>query len=68
MEYAHREYCNMLLTLRAVIVELVLMHENVRYIILVDIIQMVFFFWTIASASLWYMKCNTYDILNVCYP
>lgn len=25
-------------------------------------------FLTIASAALWYMKCNTYDILNVCYP
>jgi hypothetical protein len=57
MEYAHKEYCNMLLTLRAVIVELVLMHGNVCYIILIDIIQMWVFFLeggggTIASASL----------------
>jgi len=42
MEYAHREYCNILLTLRTVIVELVLMHGNVRYIIVVDVIQMFF--------------------------
>jgi hypothetical protein len=45
----------------------------VCYIILIDIIQMWVFFLeggggTIASASLWYMKHNTYDILNVCYP
>ena len=32
----------MLLTLRIVMVELVLMHGNVRYIILVDVIQMFF--------------------------
>ena len=42
MGYAHREYCNMLLTPSVVIVELVLMHGNVCYIILVDVIQMLF--------------------------
>lgn len=42
MEYAHREYCNMLLTLRAVIVELVPMHGNMCQIICVDVIQMFF--------------------------
>jgi len=42
MEYARRKCCNMLLTLRDVIVELVLKHGNVHYIILVDAIQMFF--------------------------
>jgi hypothetical protein len=42
MEYAHRIYCNMLLTLRDVIVELVLKCGNVHYITLVDVIQMFF--------------------------
>jgi hypothetical protein len=39
MEYTHDEYCDMLLTLGAVIVEPVLLHGNTRYVILVDVIQ-----------------------------
>jgi hypothetical protein len=39
MENTHDEYCDMLLTLGAVIVEPVLLHGNTRYVILVDVIQ-----------------------------
>jgi hypothetical protein len=37
-EYTHDEYCDMLLTLGAVTVELVLLHGNTR-VIVVDVIQ-----------------------------
>jgi hypothetical protein len=51
MEYAHDEYCNMLLNLGTCNSLLVLLHGNTGYVILVDVIQALMCFGDWISVS-----------------
>jgi hypothetical protein len=61
MEYTHDEHCDMLLTLGACNSQLVLLHRNARYAILVDVILSLMYFDD-RAASPWDRKCNTHGI------